>query len=620
MQYRHRKGGHKFSADQGRKAKGYLPEDTLRYYRHVSDALTEGFESEELKNVFLNNAFRQLSEEVVQVAQNQTVSRIIETLASHAKPSHLCKLFVALTADLSVAFLDRVPDMAQNQVGSYLLEVVFRLSSPDLLREVFTSVLKGRLLYYAIHPVANYVLQRFISYLKDKGLMEEVFDELSKVVEDILAVGHLGLITSLADACRRLHLKQEEFVTVGTLMEAFHCKEPEHRQQAFPKLVSSFTAYEVYFKVDEDTGKAEEETALTGPVNMHGSLLLQQLLQFDKPKFVAPAIAALKPAEVCVLCCDPAGSHVMDVFFSSHTVLEKNKDILLKKLKGLLMEVACTKNGSRCLESIWKSLNVKQRTRIAEELAESEARLRSDRFGHFLHHNLAIPQFVQRRQLWLEQQGAQSKRKRMMAELLHGKEVPAKKKKGEEDYSHLKLQEDEEDKVTALFTKHLKDTSSTPIAHADSDTSDQALQGITENKTSAKKSKKTAAAGDNTAKKMSAEDQRSRKESAGSDEDQTVKSDTSIVHRKKQNADTKAVTKKAKKAKFHVSESEADSQEDVEEKATAKKKNVKRKRKDSDSTVPAPDPITKDRKGNSIAEEEVIKKTKEKTKKKYAVV
>ena len=76
-----------------------------------------------------------------------------------------------------------------------------------------------------------------------------------------------------------------------------------------------------------------QEATLKGPFKIHGSLLLQQLLQFQKPKHAALGIVSLTPEELKVLCCDPSGSRVIDVFFSSPSVLEKNKDIFLKKMK-----------------------------------------------------------------------------------------------------------------------------------------------------------------------------------------------------------------------------------------------------------------------------------------------
>lgn len=50
----HKKNRKKFSKRVGGREKktklGYLPEDTLSYYRRVSEALIEGFENEEDKS------------------------------------------------------------------------------------------------------------------------------------------------------------------------------------------------------------------------------------------------------------------------------------------------------------------------------------------------------------------------------------------------------------------------------------------------------------------------------------------------------------------------------------------------------------------------------------------
>lgn len=73
---------------------------------------------------------------------------------------------------MCVCFLQNsIPDVAQDTVGSHLLEVIFKLSCVEILQEVFDTLLQGKLLYYAIHPVANYVLQSFISAVKEKAVV-----------------------------------------------------------------------------------------------------------------------------------------------------------------------------------------------------------------------------------------------------------------------------------------------------------------------------------------------------------------------------------------------------------------------------------------------------------------
>ena len=49
--------------------------------------------------------------------------------------------------------------------------------------------------------------------------MEKVFEELSKNLEDVFAVGYFGLVISLAEGCRRLQVKEDEFVMVSISLE-----------------------------------------------------------------------------------------------------------------------------------------------------------------------------------------------------------------------------------------------------------------------------------------------------------------------------------------------------------------------------------------------------------------
>ena len=48
--------------------------------------------------------------------------------------------------------------------------------------------------------------------------MEKLSDELSEHLEDVLAVGYFSLVTCLAEACRRLRLKQDDFIMVSVLL------------------------------------------------------------------------------------------------------------------------------------------------------------------------------------------------------------------------------------------------------------------------------------------------------------------------------------------------------------------------------------------------------------------
>ena len=46
-------------------------------------------------------------------------------------------------------------------------------------------------------------------------------------------------------------------------MGAFHCREPEERQNSLVKLIASLTAYEVFFALEEGAEKPAEGAKVT---------------------------------------------------------------------------------------------------------------------------------------------------------------------------------------------------------------------------------------------------------------------------------------------------------------------------------------------------------------------
>lgn len=58
-------------------------------------------------------------------------------------------------ADLEPIFTD--------SVGSHLMECMIEVASPELKQHIFDSCFKGRVMIFALHPVANYPLQQLIS-------------------------------------------------------------------------------------------------------------------------------------------------------------------------------------------------------------------------------------------------------------------------------------------------------------------------------------------------------------------------------------------------------------------------------------------------------------------------
>ena len=56
-----------------------------------------------------------------------------------------------------------LPAVFVDSVGSHLMECVIEVATPELRQHILDSCFRGRVMTFALHPVANYPLQHLIS-------------------------------------------------------------------------------------------------------------------------------------------------------------------------------------------------------------------------------------------------------------------------------------------------------------------------------------------------------------------------------------------------------------------------------------------------------------------------
>ncbi|KAM4662515.1 nucleolar protein 9 isoform 1-T2 [Discoglossus pictus] len=314
----------------------------------------------------------------------------------------------------------------KDETSSRLLERILEVSQKKQLQRLFQTHFQGQLLALASHPIANYTVQRLIGCVKTKKLFITLFDELSPGLEDALAKGHMGIITTLAEACKRLERRQPELL--AQLLEAFHCADPSSRHASCVPLFLSLLTYEVYHNIEEEEEEKEEEKEATEQqgttvrkletVNYHGSVLVQHLLHFEDPSVVLQSLGNMSDADLQTMACSQAGSHIFDSLLSSSTITDKKRKKVLSKLRAHCMQLACNKYGSRVLDRIWNSSTMGVKEEIAHKLVERLRELQNDAVGHHIARNFALHHFVKRRRDWEEHQQAENKRRKMFAEIL----------------------------------------------------------------------------------------------------------------------------------------------------------------------------------------------------------
>lgn len=334
------------------------------------------------------------------------------------------------TPDLPPLFLDGPT--------TRLLEVLLTCSSSEQQRLVFEQYFKGKIKVLVQHGTANFAVQRLLSSWVDKETFEEIFEETREALTPALSTQHYGVVHALTLACHRLNTKQAS--CMKALMDLMECSEPgNNSQEMFALLLLRMVPYSEY--------QARQEQGKVSSVNLQGALALQELLSFSKPIKVVNSLLAITPAELVVVGCDPRGSHVVDAFVNSTSISAKNKEKLIYRFKKCFTDMACSKHGSRVLESLWKVASIKAKTQICDELVTDEFKLKANPFGKIIFNKFQVGMFKRGdKSDWQELVDKIENKRKMFADLLNeGEEVSVVKEK---KHKKAKTEKNSEDDIS----------------------------------------------------------------------------------------------------------------------------------------------------------------------------
>lgn len=215
----------------------------------------------------------------------------------------------------------------------HLLEAAITNASPKKFTQIYAKCFINHLTTLSLHPVANFSVQKLLDCCTEKNEFEGMFSELEEHAEELFESHNTGVILSLAQGCKRHSTKQGNFQKL--LMKALHCIEPKERQSLLSPLTLSLVTYE------------EQITSNKLFIHLHGSLILQTLLSFNKPIQAVNSLLDMNTGDLKTMLTDPKGCHVMDAFMKSEFVGEKSRDRIIKKLQVSLM--SCTLLFSACI-------------------------------------------------------------------------------------------------------------------------------------------------------------------------------------------------------------------------------------------------------------------------------
>ncbi|RPB18952.1 ARM repeat-containing protein [Terfezia boudieri ATCC MYA-4762] len=289
-----------------------------------------------------------------------------------------------------------------DSVGSHVLEAVIQFSDQTTFAVLYDKYFKDRLPSMSRNETASFVAVKVVDRLDEKqlealigGLVPLVPNLLERSLTNVLKATIDSSIKHDVDASKLVKAIADTFNTDGistVIFKMLKISEKELQQASEDA-------------IDNVTGAGSGSKGKKNPTQMHGSLLVQSILQLpgDCGSFANASLLAQTPDTVLHLATNPTASHVIQASLTSPhaTVLHKRK--LLNLLSGNFAQLAMSPSGSHLVDACWtvtQGMN-NYRTGIAEELVRSEAVVRASLFGRIVWRNWAMDKYKTRRGDWL---------------------------------------------------------------------------------------------------------------------------------------------------------------------------------------------------------------------------
>jgi nucleolar protein 9 len=284
-------------------------------------------------------------------------------------------------------------DFAGDAVTSHVLEALFSSVSDDFFAAIFRRCLAGKLLEFAQHAIANYVVQHAVQRIATEDLAREVLAELDGAYWTLLSSGRAGVVWRVVQLSRRLGLQTRELYTaVVDAVAKQEGKKPQPVQRAFvPALLSLQLATGGSTKVQ---------------LNVLGAKLLFEFLQLEYAEYLRPlyqGIVDLNAAQLLALATDSTGSRcvVEPIWESADADRAWVRDALFAKFVGRFGALALDRLGAFSVVKCYERLSrLEDREVVAQELLAVEGKLSGSHFAQLVVNAVNLYEFRNNRDKW----------------------------------------------------------------------------------------------------------------------------------------------------------------------------------------------------------------------------
>lgn len=332
----------------------------------------------------LKNLYKKLvnSENLTDFINNSHSGTVIEALLFALRKRHpkSCnKMITKLAKRMFLEKNDDVPLCLLDKSTSFVFDEMFKAANEDVQLKLWNEYVADHIKQLVIDPIGNFVIQRIYDAISNRTLFEIACKCTWCTFNEVFESQNYGIFVSISTACNRFGAQQAFFME--NIMMCLQCYEPIERQDLLIPLLLGFERYDKYI------------LKKSLKVCLQGSLVVQAILKFHKPMKAIKSILSMLPEEIEFLSGHIQGCHVLNAYFGSVTVGDKNKEKLLLHLQPVLVSMACDRNKSLTLSRIWTCLSLKLKEIIARQLVQHQQTLRGTKSGYAIFQKFGIFRF-----------------------------------------------------------------------------------------------------------------------------------------------------------------------------------------------------------------------------------
>ncbi|XP_049879941.1 nucleolar protein 9 isoform X2 [Pectinophora gossypiella] len=283
-----------------------------------------------------------------------------------------------------------LPPVFKQESAVRLLEAALFVAKKKMYTQIYARCFINRLGQLATMPMLNFTVQRLIDNCQIKEEFEPMFDELADKFPALLSCGNTGVLLALGKACLRVQARQAQLVQ--KLESAFNCTDPSQQKYFSVCCLRLLPLNRI------DVSKLVSDYF----IHIHGSVILQTILDFQRPAKAVNSLLELAPEELVVIFSDAKGCHVADALCRGQCVGVKARDKLVWRLKGYYQKLALSQYGSRAFEQIFETCSPEQRVKIMTEISDKSNLLNSTQYGRVIATKLDVATFKQSQKQWEE--------------------------------------------------------------------------------------------------------------------------------------------------------------------------------------------------------------------------